>query len=202
MMPDSHTQLVLASSSPRRSELLQQMRVSFVVIPVDIDETVLVGESPATYVERLALEKARAGWELSEKNRPVLGSDTIVVIQGDILGKPRDRNHAIEMLKRLSGNTHQVLTAVALVEGDRSAIRLSESRVSFRSITEQEIQRYWESGEPADKAGAYAIQGLAAAFIQRIEGSFSGVMGLPIHETVDLLKAFGVDVTMNWHLPS
>lgn len=201
-MPDSQAQIILASSSPRRSELLQQMRVSFVVLPVEIDESALAGESPTTYVERLALEKARAGWELSEKNRPVLGSDTIVVIHGDILGKPRDRNHAIEMLNRLSGNTHQVLTAVALVEADRSAIRLSESRVSFSPITEQEILIYWESGEPVDKAGAYAIQGLAAAFIQHIEGSFSGVMGLPIYETMDLLKAFGVDVTMNWHLQS
>lgn len=201
-MPDSHAQIILASSSPRRSELLQQMRVPFIVLPVDIDESALEGESPTTYVERLALEKARAGWELSEKTRPVLGSDTIVVIHGDILGKPRDRKHAIEMLKRLSGNTHQVLTAVALVEGNRSAIRLSESRVSFSPITEQEMLSYWESGEPADKAGAYAIQGLAAAFIQRIEGSFSGVMGLPIHETMDLLKSFGVDVTMNWHLQS
>lgn len=201
-MPDSHAQIILASSSPRRSELLQQMRVTFIVLPVDIDESALEGESPTTYVERLALEKARAGWELSEKTRPVLGSDTIVVIHGDILGKPRDRKHAIEMLKRLSGNTHQVLTAVALVEGNRSAIRLSESRVSFSPITEQEMLSYWESGEPADKAGAYAIQGLAAAFIQRIEGSFSGVMGLPIHETMDLLKSFGVDVTMNWHLQS
>jgi len=201
-MPDSQAQIILASSSPRRSELLQQMRVSFVVLPVEIDESALEGESPTTYVERLALEKARAGWELSEKNRPVLGSDTIVVIHGDILGKPSDRNHAIEMLKRLSGNTHQVLTAVALVEADRSAIRLSESRVSFSPITEQEILIYWESGEPVDKAGAYAIQGLAAAFIQHIEGSFSGVMGLPIFETMDLLKAFGVDVTMNWHLQS
>jgi len=201
-MPDSQAQIILASSSPRRSELLQQMRVSFVVLPVEIDESALEGESPTTYVERLALEKARAGWELSEKNRPVLGSDTIVVIHGDILGKPSDRNHAIEMLKRLSGNTHQVLTAVALVEADRSAIRLSESRVSFSPITEQEILIYWESGEPVDKAGAYAIQGLAAAFIQHIEGSFSGVMGLPIFETMGLLKAFGVDVTMNWHLQS
>jgi septum formation protein len=178
------------------------MRVSFVVLPVDIDESALEGESPTTYVERLALEKARSGWELSEKDRPVLGCDTIVVIHGDILGKPRDRNHGIEMLKRLSGNTHQVLTAVALVEAARSAIRLSESRVSFSPVTDQEILSYWDSGEPADKAGAYAIQGLAAAFIQHIEGSFSGVMGLPIHETMDLLKAFGVDVTVNWHLQS
>ena len=166
-MPDSQVQIILASSSPRRSELLQQMRVSFVVLPVDIDESALEGESPTTYVERLALEKARAGWELSEKTRPVLGSDTIVVIHGDILGKPRDRNHAIEMLKRLSGDTHQVLTAVALVEGDRSAIRCSESRVSFSPMTEQEMLSYWESGEPVDKAGAYAIQGLQ--FITQME---------------------------------
>jgi septum formation protein len=199
-MPDEHPQVILASSSPRRSELLSQIRVTFEILPVDIDESVLESESPATYVERLALEKARAGWELSKKARPVLGADTIVVSHGDILGKPRDRAHAIEMLMQLSGTTHQVLTAVALVMGDRSAIRLSESRVTFSPIAERDIQRYWESGEPADKAGAYAIQGLAAAFIQSIEGSYSGVMGLPVHETVELLRSFDIDVTMNWHL--
>jgi septum formation protein len=167
-------------------------------LPVDIDETVLEGESPATYVERLAFEKARAGWELSNRAFPVLGSDTVVVSDDRILGKPRDREHAIEMLRDLSGKTHRVLTAVALVQGDKSGIRLCESRVSFGFIDERDIQRYWESGEPADKAGAYAIQGLAAAFINRLEGSYSGVMGLPLHETLELMRSFGLDVTMNW----
>lgn len=201
-MSELHPQLVLASSSPRRSELLQQMRVTFKVLPVDIDESRLQEESPRTYVERLALEKARAGWERSDKTRPVLGSDTVVVIQDDILGKPTDRAQAIEMLNRLSGNTHQVVTAVALVDAEKSGIRLSESLVSFIPLTEQEIERYWQTGEPVDKAGAYAIQGLAAAFIRRIEGSFSGVMGLPIYETMELLKSYGIDVTMNWHSTS
>jgi septum formation protein len=201
-MSELHPQLVLASSSPRRSELLQQMRVTFKVLPVDIDESRLQEESPRTYVERLALEKARAGWERSDKTRPVLGSDTVVVIQDDILGKPKDRAQAIEMLNRLSGNTHQVVTAVALVDAEKSGIRLSESLVSFIPLTEQEIERYWQTGEPVDKAGAYAIQGLAAAFIRRIEGSFSGVMGLPIYETMELLKSYGIDVTMNWHSTS
>jgi septum formation protein len=106
------------------------------------------------------------------------------------------------MLNRLSGNTHQVVTAVALVDAEKSGIRLSESLVSFIPLTEQEIERYWQTGEPVDKAGAYAIQGLAAAFIRRIEGSFSGVMGLPIYETMELLKSYGIDVTMNWHSTS
>ena len=202
-MPDSPIKphIILASSSPRRSELLQQVRVSFEVLPVDIDETVLDGESPETYVERLALEKARAGWELSRQESPVLGSDTVVVNEGRILGKPCDRQHAFDMLTGLSGKTHRVLTAVALVMGDKSSIRLSESGVSFGPVDEQDLQRYWESGEPADKAGAYAVQGLAAAFITRLEGSYSGVMGLPLHETLELLRSFGLDVTMNWDSP-
>jgi septum formation protein len=199
-MPDTlmKPHIILASSSPRRSELLQQVRVTFEVLSVDIDETVLNGESPETYVERLALEKARAGWELSSQACPVLGSDTVVVNEDRILGKPRDRQHALEMLTSLSGKTHRVLTAVALVMGDKSGIRLSESRVTFGPVDEQDLHRYWESGEPVDKAGAYAVQGLAAAFINRLEGSYSGVMGLPLHETLELLRSFGLDVTMNW----
>jgi septum formation protein len=198
MVLSSAAQLVLASASPRRQELLQQIGVSFNVSPVDIDESPLMDESPATYVERLALEKARAGWESSDKTLPVLGSDTVVVIDGQILGKPRDRAHGIEMLQQLSGRDHMVMTAVALVREQETGIRLSESKVVFADIPYDGLIRYWESGEPADKAGGYAIQGKAAVFIRRLEGSFSGVMGLPLNETAQLLTSFGIDLTLNW----
>jgi septum formation protein len=191
-------QLILASASPRRQELLQQIGVSFEVCPVDIDESPLDDESPATYVERMAMEKARAGWEASDRSLPVLGSDTAVVIDGQVLGKPRDRAHGLEMLHGLSGREHLVMTSVAMVRDNETAIRLSESRVIFSDIPYDERVRYWESGEPADKAGGYAIQGRAAAFIQRLEGSFSGVMGLPLYESSELLNQFGIDVTQNW----
>lgn len=198
MVKSPSAQLILASASPRRQELLQQIGVSFQVHPVDIDESPLQDESAATYVERMALEKARAGWENSKQSLPVLGSDTAVVLDGHILGKPRDRAHGLEMLQQLSGRAHQVMTAVALVREGETGIRLSESRVFFADISYDEQIRYWESGEPADKAGAYAIQGRAAVFIQRLEGSFSGVMGLPLRETAELLDRFGIDVTLNW----
>ena len=194
----SAPQLVLASASPRRQELLQQIGVSFTVSPVDIDESPLMDESPATYVERMALEKARAGWETSNKTLPVLGSDTAVVIDEQILGKPRDRAHGMQMLQQLSGRDHTVMTAVSLVREHETGIRLSESKVVFSDIPYEELIRYWESGEPADKAGAYAIQGKAAVFIRRLEGSFSGVMGLPLNETAELLTSFGIDLTLNW----
>jgi septum formation protein len=168
------------------------------VLPVDIDESPLQDESAATYVERMGMEKARAGWEASNRSLPVMGSDTAVVLDGQILGKPRDRAHGLEMLQQLSGRAHQVLTAVAVVREGETGIRLSESRVFFSDISYDEQIRYWESGEPADKAGAYAIQGRAAVFIERLEGSFSGVMGLPLHETAELLDRFGIDVTLNW----
>jgi septum formation protein len=198
MTSSSAPQLVLASASPRRQELLQQIGVFFTVSPVEIDESPLKDESPATYVERMALEKARAGWEASNKTLPVLGSDTAVVIDEQILGKPRDRAHGIEMLQQLSGRDHTVMTAVALVRKHETGIRLSESRVVFSDIPHQELIRYWESGEPVDKAGAYAIQGKAAVFIRRLEGSFSGVMGLPLNETAELLTGLGIDITLNW----
>lgn len=198
MAKNPSAQLILASASPRRQELLQQIGVSFEVLPVDIDESPLQDESAATYVERMAMEKARAGWEASNRSLPVLGSDTAVVLDGQILGKPRDRAHGLEMLQQLSGRAHQVLTAVAVVREGETGIRLSESRVFFSDISYDEQIRYWESGEPADKAGAYAIQGRAAVFIERLEGSFSGVMGLPLHETAELLDRFGIDVTLNW----
>ena len=189
---DANATIYLASLSPRRQELLQQVGVHYELLPVTVDETPAAGEKAADYAQRLALAKAEAGWSsLGGKNPlPVLGADTVVVANGTIMGKPRDRQQAIEMLQVLSGATHTVLTAVALVAEDR-LVRLNTSHVTFRTLSLSECEAYWESGEPADKAGAYAIQGLGAAFITRLEGSYSGVMGLPLFETVDMLETFG-----------
>ena len=183
----------LASLSPRRQELLQQIGVHYEVLPVDVDETPAAGEGAEDYAQRLALAKAGAGWSsLVEKKRlPVLGADTVVVANGTIMGKPRDRQQAIAMLQALSGSTHEVLTAVALV-AECSLVRLNISRVTFRTLSLSECEAYWETGEPADKAGAYAIQGLGAVFIARLEGSYSGVMGLPLFETAELLQESGI----------
>jgi septum formation protein len=197
--------LFLASSSPRRRELLTQLGLQFTVISQAVPEHRLPEESPEDYVQRLALEKARAGFDqlADEVLRPVLGADTTVVVDDDILGKPSGRLEALEMLARLSGRSHRVLSAVAVVGRDnlgqdrpnvKTGVRLSESWVTFRVITEEEREAYWASGEPADKAGAYAIQGLAAIFIERLEGSYSGVMGLPLFETSELLGEFGIHV--------
>ena len=174
---------------------MQQIGVGFELLDIAVDETPLAGEEALAHVERLALEKARAGRDVlaGKVHRPVLGADTIVVADGIIMGKPRDRVQAVEMLQRLSGCTHQVMSAVALV-AEQAAVRVSTSHVTFRTLSRAECTAYWETGEPAGKAGAYAIQGLAAMFISRLEGSYSGVMGLPIYETAELLQAFGVRV--------
>ena len=187
--------LYLASASPRRRVLLQQLGLGFRVLQVDIDETPLAGESPQVYVRRLALAKARAGRDAAEcgESHPVLGADTSVVMDGVMLGKPRDRAQGIEMLQRLSGHSHEVLTAVALA-GTREAVRVSTSRVTFRTLDRAECEAYWDTGEPCDKAGGYAIQGRAAAFISRLEGSYSGVVGLPLYETALLLKEFDINI--------
>lgn len=184
--------LILASSSPRRRELLEQIGVAYRVQAVDVDETPLAGESPRAFAERMALAKARAGWMAQSSGLPVLGADTVVTLDGVILGKPADRDAALHMLGRLSGNTHRVISAVALVHGDREAVRCAETRVRFRTLSPREISDYWDSGEPADKAGAYGIQGLGALFVEHIEGSYTGVVGLPLFETGQLLEAFGV----------
>jgi len=184
--------LYLASSSPRRRELLEQIGVHYKIRPVDVSERVNPGEAPEEYVLRLALAKARAGRAALAVPAPVLGADTAVAVDDAILGKPRDRDDALAMLARLSGREHRVLSGVALVEGEREESRLSVTRVRFRVLAPGEAAAYWASGEPADKAGAYAIQGLAAVFVERIEGSYSGVMGLPLFETAELLERFGV----------
>lgn len=186
----------LASGSPRRGELLEQIGVSYERILAPIDETPLVDEEPGAFVQRMSLQKARAGLEAlqSDKHLPVLGSDTAVVLEGRILGKPSDRNDALTMLSALSGKEHQVITGVALVQQQCEECLLQTSTVRFRRLSSEELERYWLSGEPQDKAGSYGIQGLAATFIEHLEGSYSGVMGLPLYETAILLKRFGIVV--------
>lgn len=195
-MVETEVQVYLASASPRRRELLQQIGVHYEVLAVQVEETSRPGESPAAYVERLALDKARAGWAVPQRRRarPVLGADTVVLLDGQVLGKPRHREQAVERLLRLGGRSHQVLSAVALVTQDQELSAVSVSDVWFRPISRAEAQLYWRSGEPVDKAGGYGIQGLGAAFVQRLAGSYSGVMGLPLFETASLLKELGIDV--------
>jgi septum formation protein len=185
--------VALASSSPRRRELLAQIGLAYRTVDVRVDEGRRAGEPPADYVRRLALAKARAGAASAglPPGLPVLGADTAVVLDGDLLGKPAGEAEALAMLARLSGRTHRVLTGVALV-GRGEHWRISESVVTFRPIGEAERLAYWRSGEPADKAGAYAIQGRGALFVARIEGSYSGIVGLPLHETAELLAAQGI----------
>lgn len=199
-MASHEPQIYLASRSPRRKELLQQICLPFDVVDVNVDEAPGDYESAEVFVIRLALEKARAGWNNVRDTapRPVLGADTAVVLDDHrILGKPTSRADAVAMLEALSGGSHRVLTGTALVD-DREATRLSVNTVTFRDITADEIARYWDTGEPEGKAGAYAIQGRAAAWIEHMEGSYSGVMGLPLFDVVDLLTEFDLDYRRNW----
>lgn len=179
--------LFLASSSPRRRELLEQIGVSFNLLSVEIDEKPFPAESPIEFVIRMAAEKSQAGMAKSGGNGAVLGADTIVVLDNEIMGKPVDEAHAFDMLSRLSGRTHEVLSAVSL-RSDLHQQAVSKSRVTFREISAVEMHDYWLSGEPKDKAGGYAIQGFGAVFIEHLEGSYSGVMGLPLFETAQLLE--------------
>jgi septum formation protein len=193
--------IFLASGSPRRRELLRQIGVSFRVLRADLDETARPGEPPSAYVSRLAQAKAGLGWERSGDSGgiPVLAADTAVVLDGSILGKPAGSDDAIAMLLQLSGRTHEVLTAVALRTCAGVQVEVSSSTVTFRIIGPGEARAYWETGEPADKAGAYAIQGYAAVFISGLQGSYSGVMGLPLFETAALLNAAGVTCWQHEH---
>lgn len=187
-------QIILASASPRRRELLAQIGIRVMVKSVDIDETQKHNESVLTYVQRLALEKAEYGFDTikNEKKLPVLGADTIVEIDGLILGKPKNRQQAKKMLQQLSAQKHTVHTSVAIVTQEKSIIDTSSSQVLFNVLKDQEIDLYLATGEADDKAGSYAIQGIAAQFIKNINGSFSGVMGLPLFETAQLLKQCGI----------
>jgi septum formation protein len=187
--------LVLASGSPRRRELLTQIGVPHAVLAVDIDESALPGEAPADLALRLARDKAKSGRTRDGGQRPVLGSDTIVVLDGQVFGKPRDATDAHRMLAALSGRTHLVMSAVALATPAGPVHdALSITEVQMRTIKPGEIDAYWASGEPQGKAGAYAIQGMGAVFIHHIRGSYSGVMGLPLYETAALLQAAGYGV--------
>jgi septum formation protein len=183
-------QLHLASTSPRRREILRSLGVEFEIAKVETDESPRQGESPEELVLRLAIAKAEA----ATSAELVLGSDTVVVLDGRILGKPRDLDDAVDMLLALSGRSHSVLTGVALRTPEGTRTVLSATDVRFREIGRDEAIRYWQSGEPADKAGGYGIQGLGGMFVEAINGSYSGVMGLPVFETVELLKSAGIEV--------
>lgn len=182
--------LYLASGSPRRRELLTQLGLHFERVLTDVEEQRREEESAEQYVRRLAREKAQAGVAVAAQDLPVLGADTIVVLNGEVLEKPRDATHAAEMLTRLSGNTHQVLTAVALADRQQELDCLVATEVTFRLLTPQDIQDYIASGEPMDKAGAYGIQGLGGNFVRKINGSYHAVVGLPLVETSELFSHF------------
>lgn len=186
--------LYLASGSPRRRELLAQIAVPFLTQIAPVDENTLPGESPVAYVERLARAKGQAGLAALADTRDavVLGADTAVVLDGRILGKPADRDEALATLGALSGRSHEVLTAVALVSAERVVSQVVSSQVTFRPLSRAEIEAYWASGEPQDKAGCYGIQGLAAVFVSQLQGSYSAVVGLPLCETAALLAEFAI----------
>lgn len=185
--------MILASSSPRRKELLSQIGVQFTIDVADINETPHENETPVMYVERMALEKARTVAERHPDN-VVLGSDTSVIFNDHILGKPLNTAEAMAMLKSLSGQTHYVLSAVALVCGQQERVVSVSTQVKFRVLSDEEITAYVNTGEPADKAGSYGIQGLGAILVAGIEGSYSNVVGLPLTETAALLNEFNVPV--------
>lgn len=194
---NNYPDIILASASPRRAELLDQIGVKYTIQAVDIDENRQANETPEALVQRLAIEKSQAllakngnteNNDNSENGLAVLGADTLGVLNNELLVKPQDFEHAHYMLSNMSGNWHEILSAVALSYKGKTELRLNRNRVLFRKLSLAEIEDYWETGEPQDKAGAYAVQGLAAAFIERIEGSYSGIMGLPLFETADLLE--------------
>lgn len=181
--------IVLASGSPRRKQLLEMLHIPFRVVPPDVDEHVLPGEQPDAYVTRLSRAKAQAVVARAP-GEVILAADTTVVLGGKIFEKPTSPAHAVEMLEQLQGNTHEVLTAVAVAENGRLEQALDVSRVTFRPNSRRTLEEYVATGEPLDKAGAYAIQGLGAPLIERVEGDFFGVMGLPLRLALDLLAKF------------
>lgn len=184
--------LILASQSPRRAELLTQLGVQFSQYSADIDETPKQGEKPSDYVLRMAQEKSAAGWQKSPKQNIVLGADTCVVAQGQILGKPQNQVDASRMLNLMSEQTHQVLTAVAVTSQQQKKSVMVTTEVTFGILSQGLIDWYWKTGEPQDKAGGYGIQGLGGQFVKQINGSYSAVVGLPLYETKLLLTEFGV----------
>ena len=204
-MPQSTNIIYLASKSPRRRELLKQIGVHYELLMmreqsprVDVDEVPLRDESAHAYVQRIVMLKAAVAAKVMRERRlplrPILTADTTVTMDGDVMGKPVDRDDAVRMLKRLAGESHQVLTAVAVVADGEVKHVLSTSFVAFAPLSDEEIKRYVDSGEPMDKAGGYAVQGLAAKFIAKLSGSYSGVMGLPLYETATLLRQCGIHI--------
>ena len=198
-MTRSGGRIYLASRSPRRRELLGQIGIAFEVLPISgagVDEAPLAGEAPVAYVTRIAQAKAEVGWRRVVTRglpaRPVLAADTAVVLEGEIIGKPEQAGDARELLRRLAGKTHQVLTAIAVAHKEHIETAVSISAVEFRTLGGDEIRRYVAGGEPLDKAGAYAIQGRAAVFVRAITGSYSGIVGLPLYETAELLRHFDI----------
>ena len=199
-------QIYLASQSPRRRALIEQLGIHYQTLNVEVDESPRFGEAPANFVTRLAKEKAFAGWQMvAEQSIPVVGADTCIVQDQQIIGKPKNREQGIELLSRYSGSAHQVITGVAMVGPDAGKhdadvvqhVRVNTSTVTFRTITHDECERYWQTGEPMGKAGGYAIQGKAAVFIEKLEGSYSGVMGLPLFEFAELIAMFGIQIFDN-----
>lgn len=196
------SEFILASASPRRAELLQQIGLHPTIVPADIDESALPGETPSNYVERLALEKAMHVWHhkmgddnsLLDSSPVVLAADTCVVCNDRILGKPTDQQDGVQMLLDLSDRLHSVFTGTAIVSAEQKESLVCCSRVRFRLISRSEAERYWASGEAAGKAGAYAIQGKGAAFVEHLEGSYSNVVGLPLYETAQMLQRAGLRV--------
>jgi len=184
--------IYLASASPRRRDLLSHYGLEFEALPSNLLEAHQKNEPPVDYVTRVAHDKAEFVAKLVKERglpeHPVLGADTEVVLDGEILGKPGGRDHGMDMLRRLSGRTHEVLSAICVLDRGKEYTALNTSLVTFASITEEEISQYWDSGEPADKAGAYAIQGRAGGFITKLEGSYSAVMGLPLYELAEIMK--------------
>jgi septum formation protein len=186
-------QIILASASPRRKELLDQIKVTYKVHPVDLDESPLPDELPLDYVQRLAAEKSAACVAQLKTEIPVLAADTAVILGKVIMGKPKNQADALSMLTQLSGKTHQVYSAISL-RGREHSLAVSITEVTFRCLTEREMLDYWHSGEPVDKAGSYAIQGIGGLFVESIKGSFSGVVGLPLFETAELLSKQGIEL--------
>ena len=196
-------QIYLASQSPRRRALIEQLGIHYQTLNVEVDESPRFGEAPADFVTRLAKEKACVGWQMvAEQSIPVVGADTCIVLDQEIIGKPKNREQGIRLLSRYSGRAHQVITGVAMVGPDAGKqdadmvqhVRVNTSTVTFRTITDDECERYWQTGEPMGKAGGYAIQGKAAVFIEKLEGSYSGVMGLPLFEFAELISMFGIQI--------
>ena len=182
--------IYLASASPRRRELLTQLNVEFLQFSVDADESALPNETPYEHVARLAQLKAQTGVAMGYDDRPVLGSDTIVVVNDRVLGKPKNQQDAAQMMALLSGNTHQVMTAISVATSDLTLTDVVITDVTFRVLSEAEIADYWHSGEPHDKAGGYGIQGLGGRFVSQLNGSYFAVVGLPLYETEQLLLRF------------